>query len=63
MEHAEPLKSFLQDIINDRQEQAHVTMHDYIVSKTKEVAGLGQAPDIEPVDDDNNDNDNDTDDE
>lgn len=66
-DHAEQLKSMLQDIINDRQENATVTMHDYFVSKTREVAGLGQ-PDV-PVqdsdfDDDNDDNtDDDSDDE
>ena len=40
---AEQLKSMLQDIINDRHEQATVTMHDYFVSKTREVAGLAEA--------------------
>lgn len=39
--HAETLKSMLQSIINDRHEEAAVTMHDYFVAKTKEVAGLG----------------------
>jgi len=42
MEHTDALKSMLQDIINDRHEQATVTMHDYFVAKTREVAGLGQ---------------------
>jgi len=41
-DHAETLKSMLQSIINDRHEEASVTMHDYFVSKTKEVAGLGE---------------------
>jgi len=39
-EHSEVLKSMLQDIINDRQEQASVTMHDYFVLKTCEISGL-----------------------
>ena len=39
----EVLKTMLQDIINDRQEQAAVTMHDYFVAKTREVAGLGDS--------------------
>lgn len=47
-EHKEVLKSMLQDIINDRQEQAAVTMHDYFVAKTREVTGLG-APAQEPT--------------
>jgi hypothetical protein len=49
-EHASLLKSMLQDIINDRQEQATVTMHDYFVSKTKEVSGLGQQEPAEDFD-------------
>lgn len=60
-DHAEALKSMLQDIINDRTEQATVTMHDYFVSKTREVTGLADAhtpvgdeplEHNEPVDDD-----------
>lgn len=49
MDHSEALKAMLQDIINDRQENASVTMHDYFVSKTREVAGLSQ-PEIAAVD-------------
>jgi len=48
MDHSEALKSMLQDIINDRHEQATVTMHDYFVAKTREVAGLGGQPQPEP---------------
>ena len=44
-DHPELLKSMLQDIINDRTENATVTMHDYFVSKTREVAGMGQPAD------------------
>ena len=44
------LKTMLQDIINDRQEQATVTMHDYFVAKSREVAGLAQASeDLDPA--------------
>lgn len=39
----EQLKSMLQDLINDRPEQATVTIHDYIVAKTQQLAGLGQG--------------------
>jgi len=46
--HAETLKSMLQSIINDRHEEAAVTMHDYFVAKTKEVAGLGAPSEVEP---------------
>ena len=47
----EQLKSMLQDLINDRTEQATVTIHDYIVAKTQAAAGLGQATELddEPV--------------
>jgi len=55
MDHAEALKTMLQDIINDRTEQAEAVMHDYFVSKTREVAGLSS-----PVIDDDNDIDPDT---
>ncbi len=40
MDKKELLKNMLQDVINDRMEQAAVTMHDYFVAKTREVAGL-----------------------
>jgi len=43
MEHKEQLKSMLQSIINGKEEEAAVTMHDYFVAKTREVAGLGST--------------------
>ena len=49
-DHAATLKSMLQDIIHNRQEQAEATMHDYFIAKSREVAGLA-APEIEPEDD------------
>jgi hypothetical protein len=45
MDHAEALKTMLQDIINDRHEQAEAVMHDYFVAKTREVAGLS-SPEV-----------------
>lgn len=52
MEHQEQLKSFLQDLINDRPEQAEVTIHNYIVAKTQALSGLGaQAPAYDESDD------------
>jgi hypothetical protein len=42
---SELLKSVIQDLINDRHEQAQVSIHDYIVGKTQEVAGLKEAYD------------------
>lgn len=43
----EQLKSMLQDLINDRPEQAEVTIHNYIVAKTQQMAGLTQPSDTE----------------
>lgn len=40
----EQLKSMLQDLINDRTEQAEVTIHNYLVAKTQALAGFGAAP-------------------
>jgi hypothetical protein len=45
--HAETLKSMLQDIINNRQDQAAVTMHDYFVAKSRDLTGLSQATQVE----------------
>jgi hypothetical protein len=45
--HSDALKSMLQDIINDRTEQASVTMHDYFVAKTREVTGLAGQSEVE----------------
>lgn len=43
MDHKEQLKSMLQSIINGKEEEAAATMHDYFVSKTREVAGFASA--------------------
>lgn len=53
MDKLEALKSVVQDMINNKEEQAAVTMHDYFVMKTREVTGLGQpmnTPDIDDLD-------------
>lgn len=48
MDHKEQLKSMLQSIINGKEEEAAVTMHDYFVAKTRDVAGLATAqPDLD----------------
>lgn len=51
MDPRESLKSMLQDLINDRPEQAEVTIHDYIVAKTQQMAGLGVAAPVATDDD------------
>lgn len=40
MDQKEVLRGMLQDVINDKMEQASVSMHDYFVAKTRQVAGL-----------------------
>lgn len=51
MDQKEALKSMLQDVINDKMEQASVTMHDYFVAKTREVTGLAKThePDLDDL--------------
>jgi hypothetical protein len=36
----EQLKAMLQDLINDRPVQAEATIHNYIVAKTQQLAGM-----------------------
>lgn len=55
MDQKEQLKSMLQDVINDKMEQASVTMHDYFVAKTREVTGLAQTKNVEEPDHTGND--------
>jgi hypothetical protein len=45
----EQLKAMLQDLINDRPEQAEVAIHNYIVDKTQALAGLAPAVAADPV--------------
>jgi hypothetical protein len=45
------LRDMLQDLINDRPEQAQVNLHDYLVDKMRDVAGTA-APEVEEVDKD-----------
>ena len=45
----EALKAMLQDIINDRHEEAAVALHSYIVGKTQETVGLTEAKFIAKV--------------
>lgn len=47
MDPRESLKSMLQDLINDRHEQAEVTIHNYIVAKTQQLAGFSQQAQAE----------------
>lgn len=59
-DNTEHLKSLLNDLINNRTEQAQVSLHDYFVAKTREVSGLGveEEPTGDgPMDPDDPDND------
>lgn len=37
------LRDMLQDLINDRQEQASMNLHDYLVDKMQDISGSKQA--------------------
>lgn len=37
------LKTVIQDLINDRTDQAQVSIHEYLVSKMQELSGLSEA--------------------
>ena len=41
MDQKEALRGMLQDVINDKMENAAVSMHNYFITKTREVAGFG----------------------
>lgn len=36
------LKSVIQDLINDKPEQAQATIHTYLLAKTKEIVSIGE---------------------
>lgn len=42
MDQKEQLKAMLQNVINDKTEQAEVDLRDYIVSKTQEIVNRPQ---------------------
>ena len=41
------LRDMLQDIINNRPEQAQVNLHDYLVDKMRDVAGTSTPETVE----------------
>ena len=51
MDHKEKLTAMLQDFIAGKEEQAAVTLHDYFVSKSREVTGLQEPVAAEAADD------------
>ena len=55
----EALKSMLNNLINDKHEEAALDLHGYMTAKMQEISGIGQAPaptessdeELPPVDD------------
>ena len=43
MDRKEALKSMLNNLINDRQEEASLDLHSYMTAKMRDVAGLGST--------------------
>lgn len=41
MDPKEQLKSMLQSLINDDEDQANATIHQYIVAKTQQLTNIG----------------------
>jgi hypothetical protein len=52
MDKREALKSMLNNLINDKPEQAAMDFHNYLAPKMREIAGVGGAPSQADVDDD-----------
>lgn len=49
MDNKEALKSMLNNLINDKPEEASLDLHNYLTVKMKDVAGIGaQAADDTP---------------
>lgn len=46
----EQIKSVIQDLIADRRDSADATMHDILVARTRQVAGLAAAVSHQPDD-------------
>lgn len=49
MDIRDSLKSMLNNIINDKPEQASLDLHGYLTTKMRQVSGLGGAPVAAPV--------------
>ena len=44
MDKREALKSMLNNLINDKHEEASLDLHGYMTAKMQEISGIGQAP-------------------
>lgn len=51
MDNKDALKSMLNNLINDKQEEASLDLHNYLSAKMKSVAGLdtGSTEPVEPL--------------
>ena len=51
MDKREALKSMLNNLINDKHEEASMDLHGYMTAKMQEISGIGQQA-VAPVEDD-----------
>lgn len=47
MDKREALKSMLNNLINDKPEEASLDLHNYLTTKMRDVSGLAATPDSE----------------
>lgn len=52
MDKREALKSMLNNLINDKPEEASLDLHNYLTTKMRDVSGLAATPEGEVADDD-----------
>ena len=50
MDKREALKSMLNNLINDKHEEASMDLHGYMTAKMQEISGIGQPAVTEPAD-------------
>ena len=50
MDKREALKSMLNNLINDKHEEASMDLHGYMTAKMQEISGIGQPAIAEPAD-------------
>lgn len=46
MDKREALKSMLNNLINDKPEEASLDLHNYLTTKMRDVSGLAATPDV-----------------
>ena len=58
MDSRENLKSMLNNLINDKSEEASLDLHTYLTAKMRDVAGINTAASDDPADTEDEDDDN-----